>query len=450
VLEALRSTIAGATWPAVPNAGGAAILAALFQLERSQWLTAPQLWRLQQRQLAALLQHAATTCPFYAGSVGRFLSKYSDAFTLEQFATLPLLTRREVQTRFAELSSARVPAQHGAVQKGSSSGSTGEPVSYLSTDLTGFFWQAFSLREHLWHRRDFSSKLAVVRSGEKSDSMANWFGAIGEATLLTGPCATIPMGSSIEVQADEVVRENPAYLTGYVNNLVAILKAIRAKGASLPALKQIRTLGEAVTQASREYVAEQWGVPLIDVYSAREAGYIALQCPDAEGYHVQAEGILVEILDKGGLPCRAGETGQVVVTPLHNFAFPLIRYALGDYAEVGAPCRCGRGLPVIRRILGRSRNLMKLPDGTTRWPVFNIPKFRSIAPIRQFQFVQRSFEELELRLAVERPLTEEEQVRFGRHVLEQVGHPFRLKWTFLSEISLSRSGKFEDFYCDFE
>jgi phenylacetate-CoA ligase len=425
-------------------------LAALFQLERSQWLPAAELWSLQQRQLAALLGHAAATCPFYAESVGRFLSRHPGPFTLEQFASLPLLTRRQLQTEFAGLSSTGVPAQHGTVQKGSSSGSTGEPVTYLSTDLTGFFWQAFNLREHLWHRRDFSLKLAVVRSGGKSDSMANWFGAVGETTLQTGPCVTIPMNTSLDVQAAEVMAENPAYLTGYVNNLVGILKAIQAKGESLPALRQVRTLGEAVTQEARDYVERQWGVPLVDVYSAREAGYIALQCPDAEGYHIQAEGSVVEILDEDGLPCRAGETGQVVVTPLHNFAFPLIRYAVGDHAEVGAPCRCGRGLPVIRRILGRSRNLMKLPDGTTRWPVFDIPKFRSIAPIRQFQFVQRSLEELEIRLAVERPLTEDEQSNFGRHILDRLGYPFRLRWTFLPEISLSRSGKFEDFVRDFD
>jgi phenylacetate-CoA ligase len=139
-----------------------------------------------------------------------------------------------------------------------------------------------------------------------------------------------------------------------------------------------------------------------------------------------------------------------VVTTLHNFAFPLIRYVVGDYAEVGEPCRCGRGLPVLRRILGRTRNLMKLPDGSSRWPVLGTPDFLSIAPIRQFQFVQRSVDELEIRLAVERPLTADEQARFGEHIIKKLGHPFRLRWAFVPEIPFSSSGKFEDFVRDFD
>jgi phenylacetate-coenzyme A ligase PaaK-like adenylate-forming protein len=61
----------------------------------------------------------------------------------------------------------------------------------------------------------------------------------------------------------------------------------------------------------------------------------------------------VEVLDEEGRPCAPGETGRVVATSLNNFAMPLIRYETGDTAEVGAPCPCGRGLPVLTRIMGR-------------------------------------------------------------------------------------------------
>jgi len=450
VLEALRSTIPGAVWPAIPNAGGGAILSALFQLERSQWLSAEALWQLQRRQLAELLRHAAQTCPFYGSRIGSFVSDLPPQFSPEHFAALPLLTRRDLQLHFSDLASSKVPPQHGKVQSGSTSGSTAEPVRFLSTDLVGFFWQAFNLRDHLWHRRDFSLKLAAIRSGSKPEVMDNWFGEIGDTTLRTGPCVMVPMDASIDSQAQMVEAENPAYLTGHINNLVALLRTIRSKDGRLPALRQIRCIGEAVTEASRDYIAEHWRVPIIDLYSTSEVGYIGLQCPDAKGYHVQSEGVLVEILRDDGTSCRPGETGRVVVTTLHNFALPLIRYVVGDYAEAGDMCECGRGLPVIRRILGRSRNLMKFPDGSTRWPVFGIPKFLSLAPIRQFQFIQRSIDELEIRLAVERPLTADEQTRFGEHILKQLGHPFRLKWVFLQDIPLLKSGKFEDFMRDFD
>jgi phenylacetate-CoA ligase len=450
VLENLRSAIDGVEWPAIPTAGGGAMLAALFQLEQSQWLAPPELWRLQRRQLARVLRHAVQTCPFYAGRSGPDIARLPADFTLEQFASLPLLTRRDVQLHFADIASRSLPPGHGQVHAGSTSGSTGQPVRYQTTDLAAFFWQAFNLRDHLWHRRDFSLKLATIRSGTQAQRLDNWFGDVGDTTLRTGPCVLIPMDVPIEEQARSVMAEDPAYLTGHANNLVALLAAVEKQGGRLPGLKQVRCLGEAVPEEARRYVADHWGVPLVDLYSTRESGYVALQCPDHDHYHLQAESMLVEVIDDAGKPCAPGETGSVVVTPLHNFAFPLIRYALGDIAEVGDPCPCGRGLPVLRRILGRSRNLMKFPDGSSRWPVFGIPGFLSIAPIRQFQFVQRSLEELEIRLAVERPLTPQEQQRFGEHVIAQLRHPFRLNWVFLQEIPRPPSGKFEDFFRDFD
>jgi phenylacetate-coenzyme A ligase PaaK-like adenylate-forming protein len=96
-----------------------------------------------------------------------------------------------------------------------------------------------------------------------------------------------------------------------------------------------------------------WDVPLTDLYAADEAGCIALQCPDHEHYHVQSESVLVEVLDVEGRACAPGAVGRVVVTTLQNFAMPLVRYDIGDVAEAGDPCPCGRGLPVLRRIARR-------------------------------------------------------------------------------------------------
>src|SRR6185295_14515719 len=99
-----------------------------------------------------------------------------------------------------------------------------------------------------------------------------------------------------------------------------------------------------------------WGVGVVDVYSSEECGQIALQCPEHEQYHVQSESVLVEVLDDEGRPCAPGTIGRVVLTTLQNFAMPLIRYDIGDFAEPGPACPCGRALPVLTRIVGRVRN----------------------------------------------------------------------------------------------
>ena len=93
-------------------------------------------------------------------------------------------------------------------------------------------------------------------------------------------------------------------------------------------------------------------------------------------------GNFVEIVDDAGRPVPPGTEGNIVVTCLTNYAMPLLRYRLGDFAELGSDCSCGRGLPVLKRILGRERNSVLIaPSGERFWPVFGTHRFSRIAPI---------------------------------------------------------------------
>src|SRR3546814_11153852 len=111
-----------------------------------------------------------------------------------------------------------------------------------------------------------------------------------------------------------------------------------------------------------------------------------------EVYHAQSENVLLEVVDDDGRPCGPGETGRVLITSLHNFATPLIRYELGDYAEVGSPCACGRGLPVIKQVLGRKRNRLILSDGRSGFPYLgDHEEVRAITPqVTEFQYIPAS------------------------------------------------------------
>jgi phenylacetate-CoA ligase len=184
------------------------------------------------------------------------------------------------------------------------------------------------------------------------------------------------------------------------------------------------------------------------MYTTREAGYVALQCPDYQHYHIQSENVLVEILDDNGLPCPPGEVGRVVITSLHNFAYPLIRYEIGDYAEVGETCPCGRGLPVIQQVMGRVRNMMQLPDGEQRWPLLNYRAYREIVPLRQLQLIQRSTNNIEVHLVTERSVTTAEESSLAEAIRASLGYHFALRFNYCKEIPRSKSGKFEDFMCE--
>jgi phenylacetate-CoA ligase len=154
------------------------------------------------------------------------------------------------------------------------------------------------------------------------------------------------------------------------------------------------------------------------------------------------------VVDEKGDQVPSGKTGRIVVTDLHNFATPLIRYDIGDYAEVGLACSCGRGLPTLAHILGRERNLILMPDGSRHWPLVGYAKYREIAPVRQYQVVQEGRQQVEMRLVVERPLTSHEEENLIAHVQASLRYPFAIRLSYFeNKIPADATGKFEEFVC---
>jgi|LNFM01.2.fsa_nt_gb phenylacetate-CoA ligase len=443
------ATLAGIVWPIITGRGHRGqLLSLLRQFEQTERLPPGQLLRQQLLQLSAVVDHARRTVPFYRD---RFGGLPPGPAVLQ---TLPLLTRRDIQDAGQRLRSTAIPPQFGGTHENRTSGATGEPVSVLRTMLDGLLWQANTLRDHAWHGRDPLLKLAAIRAVAPGTAdpphgvdAANW-GQASAALGRTGPAALLTLDADVAVQADWLRRQAPGYLLTYPNNLAALIDHFARCGERLPSLRAMLTVGETVSPALRTSCREVLGVEIQDVYSSQELGYIALQCPASGLYHVMAESVLVEVLDAAGKPCAPGETGRLVVSSLHNYATPLIRYELRDHATVGGPCTCGRTLPTLARIAGRERNMVKLPGGRTHWPLVGFQRFRDIAPLRQYQLIQRSLEEIEVRLVCDRALSTDEETRLATVIRDALGHPFVLRFMFFDgELPRSANGKFEEFVC---
>src|SRR5262249_31531322 len=141
-----------------------------------------------------------------------------------------------------------------------------------------------------------------------------------------------------------------------------------------------------------------------------------------------------------------GEIGDVVATVLHNFAMPLIRYSIGDRAEVGPRCACGRGLPVISRILGRSRDLVTLPSGERRYALLSFDRvLNEIPAVIQGQVVQKTRGHLEVRLVARRPLSPDEEAKIRERLIGNFKHDFDIAFAYCDVIPRSPAGKFFDF-----
>ena len=162
------------------------------------------------------------------------------------------------------------------------------------------------------------------------------------------------------------------------------------------------TRSAIVTEHTEQVLKDLLGARTLPVYASKEGYRMACRCASTSNYHVNSEIVLLEVLDGDGQPCAPGQTGRVVITPLFSAAQPLIRYDTGDLAIVGAPCSCGRNLPVLTQIVGRSKHLFKLPDGRVVLPMLTTePLLRLNA--KAFQVAQLSEREIEVRYVPQEP-----------------------------------------------
>ncbi|NQV80044.1 MAG: phenylacetate--CoA ligase family protein [Alphaproteobacteria bacterium] len=441
-----RSSIPGATWPAVPRPGDAYVLSLLYQMARSQWWSAEKILAHQLDQLHELVIHAHATVPFYRDRLAPLIALGRDGLTLERWRRLPLLTKRDLQDFFDALVGRALPAGHGPTVELRTSGSTGTPLKVIGSQATQAFHAAAHLRRLSWLGRDLAATAADIHPSDPGvadppdgDIESSW------ATIYpTGPLVVLSVRSSAEEQVAWLKRNQPRYLISLPTVLGELAEYCERRGEQLDFLEGLGSVTEMIKPEVREICRRVFGLPVADAYSANEVGTIALQCPAHEHYHVMAEDLLVEVLDDAGAPCAPGETGRVVVTDLHNFAMPIIRYDIGDFAEAGASCPCGRGLPVINRIVGRSRNMMTLPDGRRIWPLVGMA-MRLDLPARHVQIVQRDVNTLEVKIVADRTLTATDEDRFRQSITDWVGVAFDIQFAYVDSIPRGAGGKYEDF-----
>jgi phenylacetate-CoA ligase len=302
---------------------------------------------------------------------------------------------------------------------------------------------ALMVRDHLLHRRDFSLKFAATLGRTPHDSQPSWH--LVNAMFETGPAVSIGASVGIERQLEWILAEKPGYLHAHAANLRALILRSRELRVAPQGMRQIISQGGTLPPDLRRLAREHWDATLADGYSCEEFGMLASQCPDHEHYLVNAENVYLEVLRDDGTPCAAGETGRVVATGLHNFAMPLVRYEIGDYAEVGEPCPSGRGLPVLKRVAGRSRGILRDPSGGRTFPAIPADVWLEIAPIRQFQIVQTALSALEVRYAMDRELSPYERAAIAEKLQERFGYRFDFSFVRVEAVGREPGGKFEDF-----
>jgi phenylacetate-CoA ligase len=421
----------------------------LGRFQTSQWLPACIVQEEQRQALAYVLDHFGHQSSWFrdnylSAEIQSLLDSGGNALQ-----AIPITTRTVLQSRmkFSELYDA--PAAHGELSTSWSSGTTGSPVSVRRTEVCLQYWMAYVLRDALNRRLDFGRRTCFIRGGGTLEPVfADSWRAPASLLFDTGASMVISAALDLSKLAWEIFRFRPAYL----NAPPSIVRALARHGAegkrALEKIEKLQLYTEASTREERQELSEEFGIEVTDMYSTQEIGIIAFSCPKSGGYHVNSETLIVEIVKDNGEPCAIGEIGRVLITDLFNYATPLVRYELGDFAAWGEICSCGRTSPVVEKIYGRKRNLVRTPTGERYWPRIGpiTRHLRESYNITACQFVQSSLSTITVRLALSRSLDDEAYEDISNVIRKWLRYQFEIEYEVHMEMLPEINGKkWEDY-----
>jgi phenylacetate-CoA ligase len=417
-------------------------------LQQTEWAQPQQLIQYQGGLLTGLIRHAHDSVPFYRDRLACLLDSGGN-LDLSRWHEVPIVTRSEAALHAAAMRPRQLADIHGGVTEIQTSGSIGAPLAIASNSLVYMASSAAMTRMAHWWGADTSRPLARIRV-HKRDAPPYPEGRDGKGWSFANPDASthdLDLLTPAEQQLEWLSRKKARYLLTAPSNATALAYAATPAQARDLGIELVFAIGETVLPHVREIVAERLGARIAAIYSCEEVGFIATQCPVTDGYHIVAENALVEILRDDGTAAEPGDVGQVVLTGLYNYAMPFIRYAIGDVAIIAdGPCPCGRSLPVIAQVMGRTRCAFVFKDGTRVWPRgSDALAIRKFVPHREFQMVQLDHQRIEFRYVPDGSDRAPDLAALDVYIRQRLHPSARVALVPLQAIARGPGGKLESF-----
>ena len=233
-------------------------------------------------------------------------------------------------------------------------------------------------------------------------------------------------------------------LFGYPSSLALIARHAERTGMDLANLgiRVAFVTSERLYEDQRERIARAFGCRVANGYGGRDAGFIAHECPEG-GMHITAEDIIVETIAPNGRVLPPGEAGEIVVTHLATKDFPFIRYRTGDVGILDErPCSCGRGLPLLREVQGRSTDFVVAADGTVMHGLALIYVIRDLPGIETFKIVQENQSRVRVMLVAGAGFDPSLHETIRRGFRARLGEAVAVEIENVPAIAAERSGKF--------
>jgi phenylacetate-CoA ligase len=361
-------------------------------MEQSQWWPAAELEALQLKRLRGLLLRAQAKVPYYRDLFAATgFDAARDVTTLADLQRLPLLDKARIRAAGEGMKASDAEG----LARFNTGGSSGEPLIFYIGKERVSHDVAAKWRATRWWDVDIGDAEIVVWGSPIELGAQDSVRAVRDRMLRTELLPAFAMSDAkLDGFLARIRAVRPRMLFGYPSALSHIARHARAKGVRMDDLgiKVAFVTSERLYDEQRQQISETFGCPVANGYGGRDAGFIAHQCP-AGGMHLTAEDIIVEILDADGQPVPKGTAGEIVVTHLATGDFPFIRYRTGDVGVLDtAPCSCGRGLPLLKEIQGRSTDFLVAHDGTVMHGLALVYILRDLPEVKAFKIVQETLE----------------------------------------------------------
>jgi len=359
-------------------------------LERSQWLPPARLDALRLERLRGLLTRVEQVNPYYRRRFREIGFAAAELRSLADLGRLPLLDKPTIRANLEALRS----EDAGRLARFNTGGSSGEPLIFYIGERVSHDVAA-KWRATRWWDVDIGDPEIVVWGSPIELGAQDRLRALRDRLMRTELLPAFDMSEhKLNHFIARVRARRPKMLFGYPSALSHIARHAVDRGIRMDDLgiKVAFVTSERLYDEQREMIGAAFGCRVANGYGARDAGFIAHQCP-AGGMHVTAEDVIVEIVDPAGSVLPPGQAGEVVVTHLATGDFPFIRYRTGDVAvRDDRICACGRALPMLREIQGRSTDFVVARDGTVMHGLALIYVLRDVPGIEAFKVIQESID----------------------------------------------------------
>lgn len=415
----------------------------LQQLEKSQWFDSSKIKELQWSRLKRLLKHAYLNVPYYRKVFNDLNLTPSNIRTIEDFQKIPVLTKEKLQNNLESLK-ARNYKKNEFIEN-ASGGSTGKPVIFFQHKERNERRDAAGIRQDRWAGWDIG-KIRAILWGDRRD--------IGNANKLRKKVGDFFMNRELFLDAfnmdekrmhefaEQLKQFKAQVIVAYANAMFFFAKFVKKNEIKGIAPESIITSAETLSPYKREIIETVFKCPVFNRYGCREVGLIASECSEHSGLHITMENVYVEVLN-GGKPVNEGQDGEIVVTDLTNYTMPFIRYNLNDIVSLSNRlCKCGRGLPLIETIEGRTSDFIRTKDGRFIHGEFFTHLFYGVKEAKQFQLIQESLNKLVIKIVTSVSTKEGWLDEIKKKIQRVMGEETKIDFQFVKNIPVKNSGKF--------